>query len=358
MSFKAYTARGCADGGENTGWVFSPIGGELPLLSVFGEIDVPDYTIAGTMQMPSFEVTGVLDLGEVFCYADIELPSITGAIFGGGFIDADIPSLYITSSGASDIVGKLNKNLPRVELSALAFSSVICQLDSSLNAITIIASGFVSPIASMNREIPHIMVSSSALQNIIGSLAKYIPSVELAANAYWGGLNSASLSIPAITLYAHAQSAIWEMISVNTKNNGLTNYSNYEYNSLCVMNDQVFGAKSDGIYLLEGDDDDGEDISWSLKTGKIDVENELSQRVRHIWFSRRSSGDLLLIVNDGENEYEYPVTAYSETDDAVRVKLGKGIKSKYIQLELKNIGNEALRLDSFKVFADRTPRKR
>jgi hypothetical protein len=289
---------------------------------------------------------------------EISIYPITVTAYGGGHFSKSIPSIELSASGVTDIVGTLSKALPRIEIHTTAHQDGIGEIELVLPYIRLSASGFISPIGDMDRAIPAVRLTASAIAGIVGNLEKEIGAIILDASSYWQDENGSVLSMPALRLYAHAQSAIWEMIAVNTKNNGLTNYSNYEYNSLCVMNDQVFGAKSDGIYLLEGDDDNGEDISWSLKTGKIDVENELSQRVRHIWFSRRSSGDLLLIVNDGETEYEYPVTAYSETDDAVRVKIGKGIKSKYIQLELKNLGNETIRLDSFKLFADKRPRQR
>ena len=357
--FYAYTVDGNTDGGGNSGWEFERIAGAfLPALEVDGEITRPTIEIEGTIQFPSLDATANIRVGEFFGIFDSDIPSITISGYSGGYFSKSTPSIELSASGDTDVIGTLSKAIPRITINTTAHQDGMGPIALTLPAIILSASGFISPVGDFDKEIPAVRLTASAIAGIVGNLEKEIGAIILDASSYWQDENGSVLSMPALRLYAHAQSAIWEMIAVNTKNNGLTNYSNYEYNSLCVMNDQVFGAKSDGIYLLEGDDDNGEDISWSLKTGKIDVENELSQRVRHIWFSRRSSGDLLLIVNDGENEYEYPVTAYSETDDAVRVKLGKGIKSKYLQLELKNIGNETLRLDSFKLFADKRPRQR
>jgi hypothetical protein len=125
-----------------------------------------------------------------------------------------------------------------------------------------------------------------------------------------------------------------------------------------MFNGKPVGAKADGIYELAGDTDNGENISWAFKTGKLDIDDKLAKKVRYAWLSYRPSGDLTLIVDDGENEYEYDVESYKDIDTGVRVKLGKGIRNKYLQLELQNKANETIFLDKLRLFAESTGRKR
>ncbi len=371
--FNAFTADGNVDEGDNVGWIFK-MPGSIPMLDVDSYLEVirrPDFvsmpefdfylkTMPGMNATLSFSFLFNATLGQNQphgpLWATIFPVSVTA--YGGGYFNQKIKKITLAASGSIDNIGFLSKQIPKIVLTASAVQEVLGAATLKIPLIRLSAAGVISPTGSLIKQILAIRMSSAATLGIVGNLSKSVAAVIIDASAYWQSENSATLSIPALRVYANAQSAIWEIISLNVKNLGLTNYSNYDYNSMSLFDGNVFGAKSDGIYLLSGDDDDGEDIPWSLKTGKIDIENQLSQKARHVWLSRRSSGDLLLIVDDGEQEYEYPVTAYNESDDAVRVKLGKGIRSKYIQLELKNITNETLRLDSLKIFADRTSKKR
>jgi hypothetical protein len=135
----------------------------------------------------------------------------------------------------------------------------------------------------------------------------------------------------------------------------LTNYISYAYNSLCEFNGKHFGAKSSGIYELSGTTDNGSSISWKIKTGKLDMqENEKhSPKKKYVLLSYHPSGDLTLTVIGKEEEYEYDVESYEETDGVSRIKLGKGIRDKYLQFELKNKNGESVFLDKMKIFSDK-----
>jgi hypothetical protein len=120
----------------------------------------------------------------------------------------------------------------------------------------------------------------------------------------------------------------------------------------------MIGATATGIYELSGTDDDGQNIDWSFKTGKLDMDDSRVKKVRHVWLSYNPSGDLLLVVDDGENEFEYEVESFKQIDNAVRIKLGKGIRNRYIQFELKNIANEKINLDRMRIFSEPIMKKR
>ena len=144
---------------------------------------------------------------------------------------------------------------------------------------------------------------------------------------------------------------------LNTKNFALTEYD-LALKSVVCFNGKYLGASATKLYELIGDNDDNSPIDWHFETGKIDLAKENVNRLRHVWLSYRPSGDLILVVKEENSEYEYPVTAYDITDDSVRVKIGKGIKSKYVRLQLKNSGYERVFIDRLKLFVEPAAKKR
>jgi len=143
-------------------------------------------------------------------------------------------------------------------------------------------------------------------------------------------------------------------------NYGITEYLNYNFNSLCSFNGKSFGANSTGIYELTGTQDVTTDIAWQILTPRFDLETDnVKKLLRHAWLGYKPSGDLMLtaILPDG-NEYEYLAEAVDVVDNGLRVKFGKGIKTRYAEFELTNIANESLALDKFRIFVERISKVR
>ena len=135
---------------------------------------------------------------------------------------------------------------------------------------------------------------------------------------------------------------------MNTKNMGLTKYTNFDYNSLCMFNGVVIGATRTGIYELTGTEDNEDMIPWKIRTGKLDL---VTHKLRHVWLSGTITGDIKMIIEtpDGER-YEYDIEPVSETEDEIRVKIGKGLGSRYVNIEFQNESVETITLDKIQVY--------
>lgn len=59
-------------------------------------------------------------------------------------------------------------------------------------------------------------------------------------------------------------------------------YSNWDFNSYAKLNGKAYGAKNDGIYLLEGDDDNGTDFHPSVMIGPTTMGTAKVKRVRSV----------------------------------------------------------------------------
>ena len=289
---------------------------------------------------------------------DISLPELQFSLYGGGYLDFSIPKLLFSMHGSTDFIGRLDINLPRLLVSINALQEVKGNLDFSLPSLQFGATGIISEVSQLNIVLPKLSFYAHGVSGLTGQLNIVLPAMDFVGTAYWTGTNTLDIVLPALQFTAHVISDDFLILVLNTKNFALTEYDNYDYNSLFNYNGKLFGAKTDGIYELTGDTDDGDIIDWEFKTGKLDLEDGLLRKARHVWLSYKPSGDLILTVDDGENEYEYAVESCKQIDNAVRIKLGKGIRNRYIQLGLRNVANEKITLDRMRLFAEPIGKKR
>jgi hypothetical protein len=142
---------------------------------------------------------------------------------------------------------------------------------------------------------------------------------------------------------------------MNLKNRALTLYDNYDFNSMCRFNDKHFGATKTGIFDLDtGTTDAGTLISWNAKTGYLDLEQKVKKKAKQAWLSYKSSGDIMLtVIQPNGEEYEYTLDGYDTTENGLRVKFGKGIRSKYIALDIKSIDGSSITLDTLKLHLEK-----
>jgi hypothetical protein len=57
-------------------------------------------------------------------------------------------------------------------------------------------------------------------------------------------------------------------------------YSNFSFNSYAKYRNQYFGAGPEGVYLLEGEDDAGDDIHSGIRIGPINFGTDREKRLR------------------------------------------------------------------------------
>lgn len=138
---------------------------------------------------------------------------------------------------------------------------------------------------------------------------------------------------------------------LNTETRGVSEYSNWPFESFARLGQSYFGAASDGVYLLEGDDDQGENIESYVRTAVLDLVGGKFARVPEAYLGYTSSGQLVLkaVVTDRNGtkaEYWYALTAQTAAAPRTgRIKLGRGLHSVYWQFELHNKDGADFSLD-------------
>lgn len=127
---------------------------------------------------------------------------------------------------------------------------------------------------------------------------------------------------------------------LNAEENAVSEFQHYDFNSFCQLRGEYFAAGADGIYRLGGTSDAGEAIVGYLKTGLLDFGSSLQKRMDSAWLAVATDGTVRLKVvtsDQGvveETWYEAISTDGGAMAENVRLKIGKGLKSRHWQFEL------------------------
>jgi len=115
-----------------------------------------------------------------------------------------------------------------------------------------------------------------------------------------------------------------------------TRYEGYPFNSFCQIGSQYYGAREDGIYLLEGDTDAGSPIRASINLGKVDFGTTLMKHVPNCYIGAASDDRMYLKVISNGKEYIYSARSSSDQMQTQRFDIGRGLRSNFMIFELLN----------------------
>jgi predicted 3-demethylubiquinone-9 3-methyltransferase (glyoxalase superfamily) len=144
-------------------------------------------------------------------------------------------------------------------------------------------------------------------------------------------------------------------VALNLMNLAVTQYGNYNFNSMCVFNGVPLGANEDGIYSLEDADTDSGDLIdafFELNTTDFGINNQ--KRIRKFFLGMESQGDLELIAQTDEDQQKMS-EVISRNDNqqqssSQRVSWVRTQKGVYWMIRLDNIDGCDFSVDSIDAF--------
>lgn len=146
-------------------------------------------------------------------------------------------------------------------------------------------------------------------------------------------------------------SAAWV---VNTETLGMTRYTELPVSSVAVVGGRVLALGDGGLYEFAGGSDDGTPITCSALTGRVTLGSDQIKRLGDMVLSYSSTGAVELRVHvyggaaTGAFTYAMPARA-ADAPRANRIKVGKGLASKFWQFEWYGVG---VRYDVSRVTVD------
>lgn len=163
-----------------------------------------------------------------------------------------------------------------------------------------------------------------------------------------GGVNEAAMpesivfdvpmSVPGASLEVH---------SVNLDGFGSTTYTGYAFTSFACIAGRYYGTKDGGLYLLDGETDDGAPIQAAICPGKLDFGTSQNKTVVEAWLGVRSGSALACKLNAEGHEYLYRAESFNDEElEQHRIKFGKGLKANYITPVFYNQDGEDFEVDA------------
>ncbi len=127
--------------------------------------------------------------------------------------------------------------------------------------------------------------------------------------------------------------------AINTRSGGVTEYSNYAFNSFAQMGNVYFAASEDGLYELTGDDDAGTDIIADIKSGLFQFGGAHLASLKGVYLATRGGGQFVLKIQTGDGK-EYVYDVLSNDMQTTKIQIGKGLRSRYFAYELVSTGQD------------------
>lgn len=146
-------------------------------------------------------------------------------------------------------------------------------------------------------------------------------------------------------------------LSLNATTKGVAEYDNFPFDSLANFQGDLYGASEDGVYVLEGEDDDGAEINARIRTAMQRVAMGQAGSVTDAYLGFRGDGSLqlkVIVANartaGAQKAYVFDLI-HSPAGAPLpgRFKIGKGLKSVYMAFELSNTGGSDFAIDTMEV---------
>jgi hypothetical protein len=328
-----------------------------PVLS--GAIETDGLEMNGTLVIP-VNISGTMGSIQNVISGTLTIPiSIAGTVYSypvyDGLLYANLPSMELDATGYGDLIGVGYPELPFFTLSAEAYGDPIATFDKSLPMFRLGTVAEELPVGIANLTLPMLRISTVADSGNLATFSASLPIFRLSTTGYLDVLATGDMTIPFFGISAFISPSTYTSLAMNLLNRGLTEFANYNFNSMCHFNGKNLGATTTGIHDLDsGTNDNGTKIDWNFTIGYIDLQIKTKKKLREMWMGCQIDGNVVVTVKKADGtEYEYKGESFEETERGVRVKFGKGIKTRYLSLDVKNEDVSTMELDAIRLMLDK-----
>lgn len=131
-------------------------------------------------------------------------------------------------------------------------------------------------------------------------------------------------------------------------------YQAFEFDSLATHHGYALGVRPDGIYVLDGADDDGESIDAYVRTGLMDLGTSDRKAIRKAYLYLKSDQPVYLkaVYDEGDTRTSLWYELAASPSDPLQqrsIDIGRGAKGVHWAFEVANIDGGALDLRGFDV---------
>ncbi len=302
--------------------------------------------------------------------------------YGGATAKLTAPAFAVNLTGTFPNIGRLTVSLPALRTSGSVTIGEIGGIAARARALT--AQGYGG--ANLVGVLGTLDAAGSGRSGNVARAALVLPKLAVMANGTVNGVNRAEIILPALAAGPYGSGAatfgalaalgygrlvveiIYEAYAINLKPresrrpgtkpiNEVTRYADVPFDGQFMYQGNCYGWGPGGLYLIGGETDDTVPIPYVMRTHPDDFGSTEKKTMRSAYFGGRFGPDATITLisgKEGENAYPY-TTPRGVVAQNHRQKFGRGIKDRYLALEIA--GEGALELDNFDPEVDKLTRR-
>lgn len=266
----------------------------------------------------SFSATGVVTIEGQLAVTQAASFTATGRVSPIGALSVQQAASFSAHGG-----GYLNVTQPAASFSASGKAG-------SIGELTVIQTGSFSASGSVG---------------IVGNLSVTQPEML----STWGKLSvtqSASFSS-----WTAPQEANLFAYAMNIKTGETSVYTNYAFKFVIRIGHEYYGVKSDGLYQLTGNTDNGTAIDARIRTAETDFGSSFQKRMPYVYLDS-DTATTIKPTADGAGS-----TTYDSSFHGRRTHLSRGLTGRFWAVEVANKSGAAMKLGSLELLAEQLSRK-
>lgn len=263
---------------------------------------------------------------------------------------ATAPRPALTATGTAHESANASARMPLASL--IGYGGAVLSVGSGRPTVS--ASAVTGSVGVVTATLPLVVLSSTATQHERGGAVLRMPSLVVGPS----GRVVAVMPAGRLTSIGHAVVAVTQEAYVLNMNSlqvdgqdvvmggQLTRYTDFPFTKVVRYLGSYYGVASDGLYLLEGDTNNGAPIEWAFTTCTTDFKAPMKKTVASVYFGGELGPEAEFMVACGELPDQ--MHQYTTTKQALqrnhRQKFGLGRKARYYAFGVA--GDGELNLDS------------
>lgn len=147
-------------------------------------------------------------------------------------------------------------------------------------------------------------------------------------------------------------------VCMNLATGAASRYTNWYFNSFAQINDQYYGVDQYGMWLLEGEDDNGADIHAGIGLGRIGFRTNNLKHMPYVYVAGKATETMVVTVGTASGDtYDYPARNFNTAATVQRHDLGHGLRDTWFELFVHNMNGGYIEISAATAVIADTARK-
>lgn len=306
-----------------------------------------------SVSLPAITASGFGAAGDIGV-ARIALPKISATVRAASKASVTLPAIVASGSGTFTSFGRASISLPAIRVNVAGNGGTSAAVSIALPKPTVRAIGLTGTTGSASVALRAPTVNARGVEGFDATASISLPAITASGTGYTSHDAKVSIVLPKLRMASDSRTAdgagVFSGWALNLESKLLSEYAGLTFNSMCEFHGVTLAAHAGGLSVMEGNLDDLYTIDAHATTSQDDFDSHFLKRIRDAWVGLRADGELRVKTITDENVVRiYPLSRVRSGLHEQRVKLGRGVKSRYWQFGIENVDGADFQLESVKI---------